>query len=291
MDPVSLSLDLNHRYQGQCDRLNQLPECNVTGRYQATSLGPIWVMEAGPEDAPRLIALHGLHTPAPFNLELLWPLTKHFRVISPDIPGQAGKTPGIAPVPSNSAYAMWLDQLLDALGVEQAPMVGLSFGGAVLLDLAAYKPERISAASLIVPAGFSRPLWRPLKKLILPFIGFKIHTDQPHFDQLMKPLMEDNWPELEQYYYSTFQAGIPMTLIPPGPFSKAELSRFKSPVQIFSASEDIYFDPDQLAEQARSTLVNLKQLKELEDLHIPCEENRRLIQEQVVAFMRNEIGM
>lgn len=291
MDPVSLSLDLSHQYEKQCDRLKQLPGSNIHGRYLTTAVGPVWVMEAGPEDAPPLIALHGLHTPSPFNLELLWSLTKSFRVISPDIPGQAGKTPGLAPLPTNASYAMWLEQVMAALGIERCPMTALSFGGAVLLDMAMYKPEAISVASMLMPAGFSRPLWRPLKKLILPFIDFKLHTDQPHFDQLMQPLMANNWPALERYYYATLQAGIPMTLIPPGPFSSDDLSKFTAPVQLFTASEDIYFDPKALASQAQQVLPELKQLRELEDLHVACEANRQLIQEQVLAFMRNENGM
>lgn len=283
MDATLLSPELNQQYQQQWQAL---PD-EVQGRYINTHLGPVWVMEAGPQDAPPLLALHGLHTPAPFNLELLWPLTQHYRVISPDIPGQAGKTPGLAPVPSHQAYAMWVDQIMDAYSIEKCPMVGLSFGGAVLLDYAVLRPKRITSASLIVPAGFFRPLWRPFKKLIMPLVSFKLHTDRLHFDSLMKPVMGDNWPALEQYYYSTFMAGIPMTLVPPGPFMIEQLMDFKAPVQLFVAEEDVYFSPEKLEEKAGKALQNLVDVHRIGDLHIPKPENRLMIQKEVIRFMLN----
>ena len=287
MDATRLSPELNQRYEAQWNQLLG----DVRGEYIQTTLGPIWVAEAGPKDAPPLLAWHGLHTPAPFNLELLWPLTKHFRVISPDIPGQAGKTPGVAPLPNQGTYALWATQLMDALDIESCPMVGLSFGGAVLLDIAAFQPERITAASFIVPAGFFRPLLRPLKKLIFPLVGFKLNSDQLHFDSLMKPLMGDNWSALENYYFAVFQAGIPMTLMPPGPYSASQLEPFKAPAQVFIAEEDVYFSPDKLERKARQILPNIEQIYRIDDLHIPSPENREFIQKHATAFMLKECGL
>lgn len=286
-----LSIDLKQAYEKQMEKLQGLTDYSVKGRYLQTGFGPVWINEVGPEGAPPLIALHGLHTPAPFNLELILPLTQHFRVICPDIPGQAGMTPGVAPLPSNQAYAIWLETLMDCLGIEQCPMVGLSFGGAMLLDMAVLNPQRITAASLIVPAGFSRPFWRPFKKLVLPLISFKLHTDQQHFDQLMKPVMGSNWPELEAFYFSVFQSGIPMTLIPPGPFRVEDLCRFSAPVQLFVANEDVYFSPEKQMKNAQLALPNLVHVRQVDDLHIPSLKNRSLIQQEVVDFMLKQGGM
>ena len=291
MEATLLSLELKQRYEQQWSKVEALADFPLSGRYQMTSLGPVWLMEAGPADAPPLLALHGLHTPAPFNQELLRPLCKHFRVITPDIPGQAGKTPGAAPIPSGRAYAVWLDALLDSLDIRSCPMVGLSFGCALILDLAAYKPSRIDSASLLVPAGFFRPLWRPVKKLLFPLLNFKIHTDLDHFDKLMDPLIGDNWPELEAYYYAVLQAGIPMTLLPPGPYDAEQLSQFEAPVQLVVAEDDVYFSPDKLLSKARGSLVNLVDEIRIDDLHIPNEKHRSQIQGQVVEFMLKCRGM
>ena len=290
MDATMLSLDLKQRYEEQRQKLSSVVP-SLDGEYIQTSFGPVWVMTAGQAEAPPLLLLHGLHTVAPFCIEFFARLAENYRVICPDIPGQAGKTPGMAPIPSNQAYAIWVEELLDSLKIDRCPAVGLSFGGAVLLDLATRAPDRITAASLVVPAGFFRPIWRPLKKLLMPFVGFKLHTDQLHFDQLMKPLMGDNWPELESYYFAVFQAGMPMTLIPPGPFEKHNLQQFNSPVQLIIAADDLYFAPDKIKKCARNVIPNLCQVVEIEGLHIPSETNRQRIEQQVLEFMLKENRM
>lgn len=287
MDATMLSLELKQRYDAQSKKVDSVVP-NLAGNYVQTSFGPVWVMTAGAEDAPPLLLLHGLHTVAPFCIEFFAKLAEKYHIICPDIPGQAGKTPGMAPIPNNQAYAIWLDSLLDSLKIARCAAVGLSFGGALLLDLATRSPTRLSAVSLVVPAGFFRPIWRPLKKLFMPFIGFKLHTDQLHFDQLMKPLMGDNWPELESYYFSVFQAGIPMTLLPPGPFEAKDLIKFTSPVQLILATDDIYFAPSKVEKYARAVMPNLSQVIEIEDLHVPSVENRERIQDQVLEFMQKE---
>ena len=290
MDAITMSLDLNRRYETQWQRLSSSVQ-GLEGEYIQTTLGPVWLTCAGPKDAPPLLLLHGLHTPAPFSIEFFRSLTEHFRVLCPDIPGQAGKTPGLAPMPSNQAYALWIECLLDKLGISSCCAIGLSFGGAVLLDLAVRNPERISAASLVVPAGFFRPIFRPLKKLLMPFVDFKLHSDQMHFDQLMKPLLGNNWPALEDYYFAVFQAGIPLTLVPPGPYDSRELKRFAAPVQLITATEDLYFSSAKLRKCARQLIPNLVQLSEVEDLHVPSPLNRDKIQNEVLSFLMKEMSM
>lgn len=282
MDNLSLSYNLQSRYQQQLDVL----PFKVRSYAVSTASGRVWINEAGPEQGPVLLCLHGLQTPSPFMLELVAELTAEYRVIVPDLPGQAGKTQSIAPVPINHGYAHWLDELMDALEIPGCAMVGLSFGGAVLLDMASYKPERIHAASLVVPAGFFRPLWRPMKNLIAPFLSFKLHSDLDHFEGLMGPLMGDNWAELKGYYYAVFEAGQPLMIIPPGPFQCEDLCRFHAPVQLFICEDDIYFEPNKQEKLANQALLNLVSIRRLKDLHVPTPANRRVIAHEASYFIR-----
>ncbi len=285
-----LSLDLKSRYDLQYSRLQQLGyPCRQT--VVSLAFGPVAVTELGDKSLPPLIALHGMHTPGPFMLELFVSLAREYCVICPDLPGHAGMTPGLAALSNTQGYAIWLEQFLNSQNIGSCPFVGLSFGGAVLLDMAAYQPERISAASLVVPAGFFRPLWRPLKRLLLPFVGFKLQSDREHFEQMMQPLMADHWSELGDYFYAVYQAGIPLALVPPGPFEQTQLSRFSAPVQLITAAEDLYFSSDKLLKKARAVLPNLVEDRLVDDLHIPQVENRLLIQKQVTAFMLNNTEM
>ena len=74
-------------------------------------------------------------------------------VIAPDLPGLgAVDQPAL---PSVRAYAEWLLDLLDVLGVARTWLVGNSFGASVAWSLAARAPERCTGLALV--NGFGMP--------------------------------------------------------------------------------------------------------------------------------------
>jgi 2-hydroxymuconate-semialdehyde hydrolase len=93
------------------------------------------------------------------NWRLVMPeLSKQRRVIAPDMVGF-----GFTERPAGYQYTMtnWVKQaidLLDALGLEQADLVGNSFGGALSLALTIHHPERVRRLVLMGAAGVSFPI-------------------------------------------------------------------------------------------------------------------------------------
>jgi lipase len=73
-----------------------------------------------------------------------------FHVIAPDLRGH-GRS-GYEPPWTFPTHVADLIETLDALGVDQADWVGHSFGGRLILELAARHPERIRRAVLLDPA-------------------------------------------------------------------------------------------------------------------------------------------
>lgn len=88
------------------------------------------------------------------NWRLTMPsLAQQFRVIAPDMAGF-----GFSERPENYTYSMdnWVAQavgLLDALNIQQASVVGNSFGGALSLALAIRHPERVKKLVLMGSVG------------------------------------------------------------------------------------------------------------------------------------------
>jgi 3-oxoadipate enol-lactonase len=72
-------------------------------------------------------------------------LAERYRVVRFDLPG-FGKRPGAPFAPGEL-----LANLLDELGIDRAPLVGLSLGGRVALDAALQRPDRVSALVLVAP--------------------------------------------------------------------------------------------------------------------------------------------
>lgn len=80
-------------------------------------------------------------------------LSQRFRVLAPDMAGF-----GFSERPANYQYSMqnWVAQavgVLDALNIQQASVVGNSFGGALALALAIHHPERVKKLVLMGSVG------------------------------------------------------------------------------------------------------------------------------------------
>ncbi len=95
-----------------------------------------------------LLLLHGF----PFTSESFWPQLESpppgVRVIAIDHRGFGRSTP-VAGVASMEALAEDALGLLDALGLEEASVAGVSMGGYVALALARLAPQRVTALALL----------------------------------------------------------------------------------------------------------------------------------------------
>ncbi len=86
----------------------------------ATRAGSTFVVSCGPEHGPALVLLHGTLSNAAswmFDAER-W--SEYYRVHAVDIIGEPGLSEGTQPALDSDAHAQWLDDVLDALGVESA---------------------------------------------------------------------------------------------------------------------------------------------------------------------------
>ena len=109
------------------------------------------VHEWGDPDAPAIVALHGVTAHGERYKQLAeerW--AKHFHVIAPDLRGH-GRSGWDGPWDFETHVAD-LVETIDALGLERPDWVGHSFGGRLVVELAARHPERIRRAVLLDPA-------------------------------------------------------------------------------------------------------------------------------------------
>jgi pimeloyl-ACP methyl ester carboxylesterase len=104
---------------------------------------------------PPLVYLHTAGGPVwdPF----LEALAEHHTVYAPDHPG-TGNTARDAIHRVDSLWDLVLvyDELFDALGLADVPVVGASFGGMMALEVAAHRPALVNRLVLLAPVG----LWR-----------------------------------------------------------------------------------------------------------------------------------
>lgn len=102
---------------------------------------------------PPLLLLHGLGASSFSWRDNLGPLSRHFRVIAPDIPPH-----GQSPAPLNGDYrleslAQGVLDFLERLGIQETAIGGNSLGGGLALVLARERPDLVKALVLLAPAA------------------------------------------------------------------------------------------------------------------------------------------
>jgi lipase len=113
------------------------------------------VHEWGPADAPAVVCLHGVRSHGLLFRKLAEErLAPRHRVLAPDLRGH-GRSDWEPPW-SFETHLDDLRETLDRTGVGEAVYVGHSFGGRLVLELAAREPERVERAVLLDPA-----IWVP----------------------------------------------------------------------------------------------------------------------------------
>jgi pimeloyl-ACP methyl ester carboxylesterase len=136
-----------------------------------TRSGHLSVLEAGTGDP--VVAIHGLGATKASFLPTVAALADRFRVIAVDLPGfgESGKPLG-APYDARF-FAAAVAELLDALGLERAHLIGNSLGGRVALEAGLRHPDRVERLALLAPSMAwrrKRP-WAPMLRLVPPELG------------------------------------------------------------------------------------------------------------------------
>jgi pimeloyl-ACP methyl ester carboxylesterase len=167
------------------------PDYRVSFLRLASSL-TVRAVERGNPDSPPVVLLHGWGCSAYiFRYNLSAVAHAGFRAIAVDLKGH-----GLSDKPRQKAeYTIdalvdHLSEILDALGIERAVLVGHSMGGALVYHFAARFPRRVKALALLSPVGLTgvplmwlyralTPAWlTPFLHFIPPRLGVRIALER-----------------------------------------------------------------------------------------------------------------
>jgi pimeloyl-ACP methyl ester carboxylesterase len=122
--------------------------------WQAVLVDGNWIhyRVGGPEDGPPMIHQHGFAISGTYLLPTAELLVDTYRVYIPDLPG-FGRSPRPARAMGIEDLGRTLSHFMDAVGIEQAVLVGNSLGCAIIADLVDESPHKVSKAVLVSLAG------------------------------------------------------------------------------------------------------------------------------------------
>lgn len=128
-------------------------------------------------DGEVLLLIHGMAGSSGTWRSVIPALSKRFRVIAPDLLGH-GESAKPRTDYSLGAFAVWLRDFLDQVGVSQATVVGHSLGGGVAMQFVYQHPDYAKRLILISSGGLGpdvgwvlRLLAAPGAELVLPIIA------------------------------------------------------------------------------------------------------------------------
>lgn len=118
-------------------------------RYRTVSVGGIKIFyrEAGMQDSPALLLLHGFPTASHMFRDLIPRLADRFRLIAPDLPGfgQSDMPPRETFKYTFENLAHIIDQFTEAAGLSRFALYIFDYGAPVGLRIALKHPERVTA--------------------------------------------------------------------------------------------------------------------------------------------------
>ena len=150
-----------------------------------TASGTISTVSAG--TGPTVLCLHGLGGTKASFMPNVRGLADEYRVIAADLPGFGDSDKPITAAYDAPYFARSVIDLMDALEIDRAHLIGNSMGGRVAIEVALTEPERVDKIVLLSPAlAWLRD--RPWKFLLPPQLP-KLGLLQPTPRAITEPLI------------------------------------------------------------------------------------------------------
>jgi len=257
-----------------------------------TRLGPTHVVASGPPDAPPLLLLPSFAgTAAVWRLNAEG-LSRHFRIYAVDVIGQPGKSLANRPIRNRRAYARWLIDVLDGLGVQRTSIVGCSFGGFLAVNQALSTPDRVERVVLISPAGtFASQYWKliyamriraPILRLMRRLTGRKRAPSLADLGPRRLP-RDAKWAALigvtmaERAKVSVTNAAV---------FSAAQLRAIRAPTLLLIGDKETLYEPYAMLKLAQARMPGLEGAIVPDADHIAAMAQPDDVNARIVRFLR-----
>lgn len=213
----------------------------------STRFGMTHLIASGPADAPALLLLGSFMATATVWRPNVAALSEHYRTYAVDVLGEPNKSVPTRRISSRRGYSDWLCDVLDALALERAFIIGNSYGGFLAASQASLTPARVSGVVLISPAATIAPMWQFYVHIGLASCARLLGRDPSlsgFFDWIENgvPRASDDESGAELVKLAVTE-GMPVNLVAPRVFTKAELGRIRVPVLLLIGDRELIYEP------------------------------------------------
>ena len=248
-----------------------------------TSYGHTHIIVSGSEKKPPIILVHGSNGNAAIALETYSKLIRSYQVFAVDVVAQPNKSAGTRLDKKDLSYGIWMNEVIDQLGLEEVSMAGFSFGGLVILKTLLYKEDNIKDVFLSAPAHIvnGNPL-RKLLKMLLPIRRYMKTKDKAFVSKFIRTLFSDQ-DEFSERYLSHVFLEFDMDCSPIPVISSKEAAAIQTPIFIFGAEKDLLFPGKRMIKRAKRIFPSLKEYFILEgSKHVQGRKHNDMIQQFIL---------
>jgi len=207
----------------------------------------------GDASAPPLLLLHGSVSNSAMWMGDVGAWAAHFRIFAVDMIGDAGLSAPSRPPLASDAHALWLDDVMGALGLARVSLVGTSLGGWLAFDYATRRPERVEALAAVCPAGIGR------QKLGIVFKTIPLRWMGQWGERKVAELVLGRAPETPtpaQQYFALIHKNFRVRMVKLPIFSDAALQRLSMPVIAIVGGNDVLFDSAETKQRLERNVSN-----------------------------------
>jgi len=248
----------------------------IDGERQTDRNVRIAYQEYGSNDpaSPTVVLVHGSPGHKEDFRSLAPELAKRYRVVVPDLPGFGSSTQDV-PDYSIRAHARYVIELMDALGIDHAHLLGFSMGGGVVLNIADIAPQRVQSITMLSAIGVQEAellgdyhLNHVLHGAQLLAI-FLWEESVPHFGLLGHSMLDSSY---ARNFYDSDQRPL-----------RGILSRFEQPMLIIHGERDVLVPFEAAIEHHR--IVPQSEAEFLDDNHFMVFAKGTMLAPKILEFL------
>jgi pimeloyl-ACP methyl ester carboxylesterase len=208
-----------------------------------TEFGTTHVIVSGADSAPPLVLLHGAAATAVMWRPVIEELSENYRCYCVDTIIEGNKSIASRRIFGKTNLLTWLKQVFAALGIENARVVGLSYGGWLAANLAVQSPELVNRLVLLCPAGTFAPIVLGFYRGVFAANLLRSPKRARRFMQWMSstPNVESD-PTADLIITAVLSgSGVPPSVVPPTVLSDDTLRRIAAPTTVLIGDREVIY--------------------------------------------------
>ncbi|WP_339709418.1 alpha/beta hydrolase [uncultured Kriegella sp.] len=248
-----------------------------------TDFGKTNIIVTGDATKPPILVIHGSNGCAPIALETYSNLYKDFQVFALDVLAQPNRSTETRLSMKDNSYGIWINEIINKLGLKDVVMAGFSFGGLIILKTLIHNEKNIKEVFLAAPAFIVNG--NPLVLLFKVFVPMKFYIKtkkRKYLENFLRTLFTEPDSFALNYLAKVFLY-FKMDFTPVPVIKEAEAKSIQTPITIIAAKKDIMFPGIKMLKRAHKIFPSLKASVLLENSkHVQNSTDNKKIEQLIL---------